>query len=184
MRTWLRHFRNERRGSFYIETALALPVLIFMVMGSIELGRYLLLNQKLQNASMSIADLAARDETLTAAQLDDMFNAVNLVVAPFNFSADGRAIVTGISAVVDDAPLLYWQRSGAGALSASSEIGTIVGNPAAIDPGLPVRADETIIAAEIFYDFVPFFGLIMGPTRIRHVAYVRPRLGTLQALAP
>lgn len=184
MRTFFREFWRERRGSIYVEAAFALPILIVMVTGSIELGRYLLLNQKLQNASMSIADLAGRDDTLTTAQLDDMFNAVNLVVAPFDFAANGKAVVTGVSAVVDDAPLVYWQRSGAGALAASSEIGTVVGNPATIDPGLPVRADETIIAAEIFYDFQPIFGLIMGPTRIRHVAYVRPRLGTLQALAP
>ena len=45
-------------------------------------------------------------------------------------------------------------------------LGTVVGNPAAIDPGLQERADETIIAAEIFFDFVPFFGLVMGPTRM------------------
>ena len=183
MRFMLREFRGERRGSVYIETAFALPVLIFMVMGSIELGRYLLLNQKLQNAAMSIADLAARDDTLSTAQLDDLFNAVNLVVSPFDFATDGKAIVSGVSAAVDDAPEVYWQRSGAGALGVASEIGA-VGDAAVIDPRLPVRADETIIAAEIFFDFKPFFGLIMGPTRVRHISYVRPRLGTLQALTP
>ncbi len=183
MRSFMRGLWGERRGSVYVEVAFALPVLIFMVMSSIELGRYMLLNQKLQNAAMSVADLAGRDETLSAAQLDDMFNAANLVVAPFDFTANGLAIVTGVSAVVDDMPLVYWQRDGAGSLSVTSEIGA-VGDPATIDPGLPVRADETILVAEIFYDFEPFFGLIMGPVRVRHVSYVRPRLGTLQALTP
>lgn len=55
---------------------------------------------------------------------------------------------------------------------------------ATIDPGLPIRADETIIVAEIFFNFEPFFGLLLAPSQVRHVAYFRPRLGTLQALGP
>ncbi len=179
----LRRIARNSTGSIYIETAFALPILIFLVMGSIELGNYLLLNQKLQNAAMSMADLAARDETLSAGQLDDMFSAVNFIVEPFDFGASGLAIVTGVSAAVDNVPEVYWQRAGAGVIGASSQVGAI-GAAANIDSNLPVRADETIIVAEIFFDYEPFFGLLIDPARFRHVAYFRPRLGSLQTLDP
>jgi Flp pilus assembly protein TadG len=183
IRSIIRRLGRNTKGSIFVETAFALPVLIFLVMSSIEIGNYLLLNQKLQNAAMSMADLAARDETLSVGQLDDMFSAINFIVEPFDFGASGAAIVTGVSAVVDNVPLVYWQRTGGGAISASSQVGT-VGAAANIDSNLPVRADETIIVAEIFYDYEPFFGLLIDPARVRHVAYFRPRLGSLQTLDP
>jgi len=166
-----------------VEAAFALPILVTLVISGVELGRYLLLQQKVQNAAMNVADLAARDETLSVTQLDDIFAAAGFVTRPFDLSAEGKVIVTGVSAIVDNTPLVFWQRAGGGPNPAPSQIGA-PGNPAVIPATLPIRADETIIVAEVFFDFEPIFGFLLGQQTIRHVAYFRPRLGTLQALDP
>jgi len=177
----LRRLRRDRRGSALVEFALTLPVLILLGIGGLDFVTYLLLQQKLQNAAFSLADLAARDKTLSVAQLDNIFMSVQHVTRPFDFAANGRATVTGISATADNKPKVYWQRSGAGSINAASRIGSPGGN-ATLPKDLSIKAGETIIAAELTYDFEPLFGIVLRPTRLHHSTFVKPRLGALQQL--
>lgn len=172
---------RDHHGSALVEFALMLPVLIVLGIGGLDFVMYLLLQQKLQNATFSLADLAARDKTLSAAQLDNIFMSVQHVTKPFDFPASGRATVSGISATSDQRPRVYWQRSGAGSLSAASRVGSTGGN-ARLPADLGIKAGETIIAAELTYEFKPLFGLVLKPTVLHHSAFVKPRLGTLQQL--
>jgi Flp pilus assembly protein TadG len=177
-----RRFARDRRGATLVEFAFVVPVLTFITLASIELGRYALLNQKLTNAATSLAELAARDGSITAAQLDSMFAIVPNLTQPYDFTDNGVAIVTAVIAEVDDAPELAWQRSGGGALSATSNIGTVVGASATVPSDLPTRAGDTIIAAEVVFQFHPIFNILLSQETLRKAAYVRPRMGTLDTL--
>lgn len=170
-----------RRGTALMEFALAAPVVILLSIGGSDFVIYLLLQQKLQNAAFNVADLAARDKTLSVSQIDSIFTSVRHVSQPFDFESNGRAIVTGISASSNNNPRVYWQRSGAGDYSAASRVGS-VGKTAAIPQGLSIATNETIIAAEIFYSYEPLFGLALSPQVIHRTAYFKPRLGTLHSL--
>lgn len=164
-----------------MEFALAAPVLILLSIGGSDFVIYLLLQQKLQNAAFSVADLAARDKTLSVNQLNSIFTSVRHVSQPFDFKSNGRAIVTGISATSTNNPRVYWQRGGAGDYATASRVGS-VGKAATIPQGLSIAANETIIAAEIFYSYEPMFGLVLPPQVIHRTAYFKPRLGTLHSL--
>lgn len=179
-RFW-RRLMGDRRGSALVEFALTLPVLIVIGIGGLDFVMYLLLQQKLQNAAFSLADLAARDKTLSAAELDNIFMSVQHVTRPFDFAAGGRATVSGISATTDQRPRVYWQRSGAGSLSAASRVGS-AGSDANLPANLGIKAGETIIAAELAFEFKPLFGIVLKPSVLHHSAFVKPRLGTLQQL--
>ena len=48
---------------------------------------------------------------------------------------------------------------------------------------LGIAEGETIIAAEVFFDFDPLFGVGLAPRVIRRVAYFKPRLGELASMA-
>jgi hypothetical protein len=51
--------------------------------------------------------------------------------------------------------------------------------------GFVVADGQTIIVAEVFYDYVPWIlGNITGATQIYHRALFRPRYGGLTTLAP
>jgi len=179
--TFAKRFARDRRGATLVEFAFVVPVLTFITLASIELGRYALLNQKLNNAATSLAELAARDGSITAAQLDSMFAIVPNLTQPYDFSDNGLAIVTSITAQVDDVPEVAWQRSGGGALAATSNIG-VPGGSATIPADLPTRAGDTIIAAEIVFEFHPLFNILLSQQTMRKATYVRPRLGTLDTL--
>lgn len=177
-----RAFAVDCRGSSLVEFGLILPVILFLLMAGIDVGRLALANLKIYNAAASMADLASRDKTLTAASLNDLFGAAAQIMQPFDIAADGTVIITGVSADVDNDPRIFWQSTGGGSLVAGSTVGAVVGDPAVLPAGIAMDAQETIIVAEVFYRFEPLFGIPISTTTITHSAFYRPRLGTLRAI--
>jgi Flp pilus assembly protein TadG len=180
MRFLLRLLR-DRRGMALTELAAAAPVLMLLVLAGTEIARYSLLNQKLDRVASSMGDLVAQADTLTAAQLDQLFAASTPVAWPFDFPVSGRVIV---SAVVDNGgtPRVNWQRGGGGAFAAASRVGT-AGRTATLPAGMTVRAGDTLIVAEVFFGFSPVLYPAVAPAAtLYHAAFFRPRLGSLAQL--
>ena len=174
---------RDVRGVSALEFALILPILAALIAGTLEYGRMILLSQKLQNGTFILADLAARDKTLSEDQLDSIFLAINNIIQPFAFEQEGAAIISGVEINDDGDPVIQWQRTGFDGLEAPSRIGD-VGDEAELPDVLTFAPGETLIVSEVFYDFVPIFGLTTGPHILYKVAYVKPRIGTLTSLAP
>jgi Flp pilus assembly pilin Flp len=174
---------RDARGVSALEFALILPILAALIAGTLEYGRMILLSQKLQNGTFILADLAARDKTLSEDQLDSMFLAINNIIQPFEFEDVGDAIVSGIEIDSGGDPVIQWQRAGVGGLGETSRIGD-VGDDAVLPGVLTFTPGETLIVSEVFYDFVPIFGITAAQRILYKVAYVKPRLGTLTTLAP
>lgn len=180
----LRRLRRCEAGLSAVEFGLLIPILGLMVLGTVEFGRMIILAQKLQNGTFVLADLAARDETLSVEQLDNMFLAVNNIMQPFAAGAAGTAIVTSVSINVAGDAVVNWQRRGFGTLPATSEIGAAAGGAASLPAGLPLAIGETVIVSEVFYAYSPVFDIIVPQQTLRRVAFAKPRLGTLDTLAP
>jgi Flp pilus assembly pilin Flp len=174
---------RDQGGVVALEFALILPVLVALLTGAAELGRLLLLTQKLQNGAFVLADLVGRDETISVGTLDDIFLAVETMMEPFDFGANGVAIVTSVGGTEKSGPRVNWQRAGGGELNAASGVG-IVDGPAALPAVLSLADKETLIVTEVHFDFEPLFGLMFDPVTIRRVAYHKPRLGVLDTLQP
>ena len=165
-----------------VELAIAIPFIAALALGAAEVGRYLLLNQKLESATAQLADIFTREETLSAAQLNGLFAAVQNILTPFEFSTRGVAIISavGIENEGDD-PLVFWQASGAGALSAASQIGAAAG-PANLPAGLTTRPEQALVIAELYYDYEPILRGLLPGIQLRKTAFYRPRLGLLDSL--
>jgi hypothetical protein len=174
---------RDRRGITAMEFALILPILVMFSAGTIEYSRLILMTQKLQSGAFILADLTARDtdEDLTTEQLGNIFLAIDQVVRPFDFAANGRAVLSSIRGEDGDEAIMKWQCSGSGMLAATSELG-IVGEAAVLPAELTMAEGETIIAAEVFFDFEPLFGVGLAPRVIRRVAFFKPRLGELTTM--
>jgi TadE-like protein len=181
MRGLISRLGRDIRGVTAMEFALILPILVMFSAGTIEYSRLIMATQKLQSGAFTLADLTARydDEDMDAALLADIFLAIGQVVQPFDFAANGRAIVTSVGADEDDEPFVQWFCGGSGSLDATSGIGTAIGEPATLPDDLAIVEGETIIAAEVFFAFEPLFGIGLAPRTIRRIAFFKPRLGDL-----
>jgi Flp pilus assembly protein TadG len=171
------------RGSVLVEFALALPLLLVLLLTSLEFSVLLLMTQKVQRLAASTADLVAQaDDPLTAAQLDALFSAAPFVVEPFDHAADGRVIVSAVVLGAGNLPTVAWQRSDAGRLMAVSAIGN-PGGAATLPPGFALRPGETVIVAEAYQAFRPTLtAAVLRPSTVYEQAYYRPRLGALATL--
>lgn len=169
-------------GNVAIEFAIALPFLILLMLGSVELGRYVLLNQKLDRVAVTMSDLVARAETISQSEIDDILVAAGEVGEPFDLTGSGRVIISAVTNPDGDGPLIAWQRAGAGSLDAASKLGTS-GGGATLDGDFAVREGETAIIAEVFFAFAPFLSeSVLAPRTLYKRAHHRPRLGTLETV--
>jgi hypothetical protein len=182
MRTLVERLWSDVRGVSAMEFALILPILVMFSAGTIEYSRLILMTQKLQSGAFILADLTARDQELSTEQLGNIFLAIDQVVLPFDFAGNGRAVVSSIGATAALIPILNWQCSGTGAIAAESRIGTTLGEEVTLPDMLDLVQGETIIAAEVFFDFDPLFGVGLAPRVIHRVAYFKPRLGNLASM--
>ena len=183
MTGFLSRLWRDRSGISAVEFALVMPFLAVLAIGTIEFGRLIMLTQKLQNGSFILADLAARDKTLSEEQLANIFLALDNLIQPFEFEVSGTAVLSSVSVEPDGDTVINWQRVGAGELDVVSDLGA-AGEEAVLPEDLTMTAGETLIVAEVFYDYQPIFGLTAAPNILHKVAYFKPRLGTLEALLP
>ena len=75
-------FRSDRRASVSVELALALPMLIALLMGGVEITNYVLIHQKVERTSATIADLVAQSARMTENQIQSLFAATGYVMKP------------------------------------------------------------------------------------------------------
>jgi len=180
----IRRFLNEDRGAIAIEFGLVISALMVILMGCFECSRYILLNQKLDRTSSSVADLIAQANGITAGVLSDTYAAADEQSLPFDLSGHGRVIISSVYKPDTNPAKVQWQCKGGGSYTtATSKIGAKGAN-ATMPTTLPVDVGENIVVAEVFYDYKPFlFPGIFKPAVFRHATFTRPR-GSLLVTDP
>lgn len=173
---------RDRGGALLAEVALMLSVLTTLALGGVEVGRFVLLNQKLERVAATVGDLVAQAQTLSDADISSIFDAVRSVATPFPFADNGVAIVSSISATGNAPPAITWQRVGGGSNGIGSRVG-VSGGALALPSGFTVTPGETLIVAEVNYRYTPWiFPDLIGPADLYHSAFLRARYGALTAL--
>ncbi|MCZ6770413.1 MAG: pilus assembly protein [Proteobacteria bacterium] len=177
-----RSFAGDRGGSVFVELAFTIPILAGILVGGVEIGRYLMIHQKLSRLVDSTNDLVAQKRTLSTADLDDIFASAEYVLDPFELGPDGVIFISSVTAVPDESPAVDWQYSGAGSGQASSLVGD-PGETANLPQGFIMDDGENVVIAEIFYDYRPeIFERFTSPKTIYYRVIDRPRFGPLSQL--
>ncbi len=178
-----RGFTGDRRGSVSIEMAMLLPLLITLLGGAVETVNYVLLHQKMERTSATLADLTAQSTRMTEGQISSLFLAVARIMEPFDLATEGNVIITSISARNGQPATIDWQRS-SGSQHNASAFGR-QGERASLPAGLTVRDGDNIITCEAWFDYHPvlFTGLIAEGMVYRSAVF-RPRFGKLDVLYP
>lgn len=183
---FLGRFRREEGGSLLVETAITLSIILSLTMSGVEIARYALLHQKLERVVASTGDLIAQAPFLSETDVNNVFSAIVEVAKPFTMGAEGVVIISSVSCPTGGGcpPEINWQRTGGGSLSAVSQVGT-TGGAATMPAGMTVIPGETVIVAEVYFNFQPWiFPDVITSQQLYHSAYFRPRLGTLTTIIP
>jgi Flp pilus assembly protein TadG len=177
---------HSEQGLAFIEFALCLSLLLMMFLGSVEVTRYVLIVQKLEKSVETVANVTTQanpnTSPLTTGQMAQLMSAVQDMMNPYTFGANGLVIVTDITKTGTNNPVVNWQYCGGGTLTAVSHIGTTVGATATLPSGFSMIAGEEAVIAEIFYNYTPIVATkwtIMGASTIYRTSTFMPRLGVL-----
>jgi len=174
----LRALRRARRGAVAVEMAVTAPVLLVLLLGTLDVGWRLLAEYRVQRAAATLADLVARVRTLGESDVDNAFDALRGLASPFDLVRDGGALVSGVRADGAGVPVVAWQREADFGLDLPSRVGrpgqrADLGDTA-LDPG------EAVIVAEVFLRFRPLVGFLPGGERLLYVRWIAaPRYGSL-----
>ena len=178
---WLARLRRSSGGGVLIETAVSLPILISLLMGGVEFARFVMLNQKLDRVAGTTGDMVARSDTVSQAIMNDYFLSAGLIAAPFDMQTRGAVIVSTIVADENGAQIL-WQETGGGGLAATSHIG-LAGEAPDLPEFFDVEEGESLVVAEVFYDYEPvFMADVLPTTQVYHRAFYRPRTTSVVAM--
>lgn len=161
-------FLRCRRAVAATEFALVLPVMLLVLAGTVELGNALLVDRKVTRAAHIAADLVAQARQISSSELDDVFDAVEEILAPFppNMRVTLSSVYFDPS---DNATRVVWsQARNASPRSAGSSFTLPQANM--------LVAGESVIVAEISYPYQPLFvDLILSSITLSDEAYLKPR---------
>jgi Flp pilus assembly pilin Flp len=187
MRNRLRKLWRDKSGVSAIEFALLLPVLVALLIGSLEVTFKIWSTQKVEKLAVTLADVIAQSQEVTTNDLESLISSVDKIMEPFPFGDDGTVFISSVYLPQPEEgeelgePIVNWQRRfpATGGLTAESEVG-----PAGADATLPADFDlnerENVIVAEIFYKYKPVApGFMFDEAIVYRRAFFKPRLGAL-----
>ncbi|MCE2927441.1 MAG: pilus assembly protein [Rickettsiales bacterium] len=185
MKRLYQHLCNLRRredGIAYVEFATSLPFLLALFMGSVEMTRFIIVSQKVEKSAVTISDVVSQSETIGVTQLNQLISAVGQVMQPYSFGNNGYVIISSVTKTGTNPPRVNWQYTGGGSWTQSSQVGS-TGLTATLPNGLTLNDRDTVIIAEVYYNFQPMLvSDVLTSKQLYRVAVFKPRLGDLQTL--
>ncbi|MCR9214665.1 MAG: pilus assembly protein [Proteobacteria bacterium] len=158
-------FIRNHRGIAMVEFALLVPILTVLAAGSFEVARYALIMQKLDRIVATLSDLVARsgNEAMTETEVSNIMDSAFFMAQPFDITGDSMMILTSVEGRSGQAPQILSQRSSGAVTGGQSAVGTSVAGNATLPPafadagsGETLSDGETLIVAELIYDYSPY----------------------------
>jgi Flp pilus assembly protein TadG len=164
---FIRGFRSDRRGVSAVEFALIAPVLIVFYFGIAELTQAMMASRRTSHVASSIGDLVAQDDTITNAEMTDIFNIGGIVMAPFP-TGTLKMRVSQITSNSANVVKVAWSDA---SNNTPLTVGTTVTPPSGI-----ISASQSVIQAEVSYTYdSPVDYIMPAPVTFTKIYYLRPR---------
>lgn len=181
----VREFLSDKSGLAAVEFAYAAPLLLLMMFGTVEIGRAIQLDRKIDMITSATSDLVARTEDFgdndadRDAEIEGIFNAIDHIMAPFDPSGLRLAIIPLARPLnASEPPEIYagpfvhndhpFSMAKCSTISNAGQIGA-----AGVDINSLVQPGGRVIVVRSQYEFEPLFnkpflGLPFGiePTRL------------------
>jgi hypothetical protein len=181
-----RRFAGNVRGAVMLEMAFAIPFLVLVGFGGLEIANLTLAHTRVSQLGLNTADNAARiaaGSNLTQPQvrevdINEVFEGAERQAAGLNFENNGRIILSSLQRNDDGGQTIKWQRC-FGNMEVASAYGVEgIGETGTDFPGMGPEGREVTAAAgtaimfvEVTYEYEPLlYGKWLGPQIIRSTA--------------
>lgn len=165
----IRRFARAEQGLAALEFAIILPMMVFVLFGSVDLIDMLGANKRAQNFTASLADVVARDTEVSDAEVTGLWAAGDILMFP-DSSAGMQVRISSVSIVTASNAQVVWSE-GHGGYAARTANSTVALPAAMMNPGTSIIMTETI------YAYTPPLGILFtGTTQMTHTTYRRSRL--------
>lgn len=164
-------FLRDRGGAAAVEFALIAPLMLLMYFGMAELTQGLLANRRAGHVTAALGDLVAQYQTLTQAQVEDIFTISNELMKPFPASSMSMR-VTSIAIDADGKATASWSLTGgAKTITAMGKDATVTDAPADL-----VVPGEALVRADTEYVFNSAAKTVLpNAVTFKHTIYLKPR---------
>lgn len=165
----LRRFGSEKKGLAALEFAIIAPVMVFLLFAAVDLIDALGANKRAQNVSASLADVVARDTSVSDAEITGLWSALDLLMFPDGAGDEIHVRISSISIVDASTARVMWSE---GHGMAARDVNSTVALPAQM-----MTVGSSVIMAETTYDYdAPLHFLYPGVVHFSHSSYRRSRL--------
>ncbi|ESQ78617.1 TadE/TadG family type IV pilus assembly protein [Asticcacaulis sp. YBE204] len=169
----LRTFAEARGGAAAVEFALIAPILIILYLGLAELTLGMMASRRTSHLAATVGDLAAQSETLTDANVSDIFDIGTSMLQPF--STSGTTLKIRLSLVkmsTANKAEVQWSDGRNLTKYANNYVMTNI-----TTTQLP--QGESMVVTEVEYSYTsPFTKFMPGVSTFKDTYYHHPRTGT------
>ena len=182
----LKRLARETRATIIIEMAFAVPLLVLLGFGGLEMAYLTLANTRISQIGLSAADNASRvaaGASLSLPQIreldiNEVFTGVEEQAAGLDFKAHGRIILSCLERNPEGGQWIHWQRcygdlkvTSSYGLEGTGATGTAFKGMGPKDREVTAAAGTAVMFVEIVYEYQPLaFGKWLGPRTIRSTA--------------
>ena len=167
MRRFLRRFAAARKGLAAVEFAMIAPVLVTLFFGMTEISDALNVDTKTTSVASTAADLVGQDKAICTAEMNDIFDALNAIMFPYD-PAKMKVTVSSLIDAGSNQVKVAWSKTRNGT---ARSVNSIVSIPAGL-----VDTGGSVIFAEVIYSYSsPTGKLIYGAIELKDKFYLRPR---------
>lgn len=173
-----RLFRRDERGVAALEFALFAPFLSLLLLGGIDVGRFVLARTNVDKVAFSVADVTSQYKELGAQAMSQVFRVTGVGIGDYVSGKNGVTILTSLT-LESNAPKVRWQCYSTSGGVWKSKVGT-EGQRGNVNAALLADANDNLIVAEVYYNYKPlFFRFFTSDQEIYATSIYRPRLGSL-----
>ncbi len=167
----IKSMRQDDRGIAALEFAMIVPILVVMLLGTVELGQALTIDRRIIQAASSSADLVAQAEQIDDTGLETIMSLMDTIMDPYDTSPLQIDIIS-VVADADGNTTVGWSYSkGGGEPYAPGSNYSMSGDLANLISPL-----TSVIIAEVKYNFVPSVSYFFpNGFNLSETFYLRPR---------
>lgn len=166
-----RRFGAAKQGVAALEFAIIAPLLMVpLLLGSVDLIDVMGANKRAQNAAASLADVVARDTSVSNQEIAALWDGLEVLMFPNN-PATMEMRVSSVSITSATTASVVWSEAHGGATA--RQPGT---NVTGLDSRMMVPGTSIIMAEAVYKYRAPLAFLFQNEVRMTHNAYRRSRL--------